>query len=443
MRPSLTRESLAFSLPIVGELLLMSLLSMVTLSLVGHLGARELSSVGLSAQPVAISLAFFQSISIGATALIARSVGAGRLDQARQVVVQALYLAVAMGLILGVPAWIFARPLVGALGAQADTLDSAAMYMRYMALGMVFQALPTAVTSILRGAGDSRTPMVYNIITNGVNLVLSLVLIHGFFGLPRLGLMGAALGTTLAKMVNTLLAIRALFSGKNPIAIKLSEIRGLNRGIIHRILRVGVSSAAEALAMRVGFLFYSRIIADLGTLSFAAHQIILSTTSFGSNLVQGLSAGAASLTGRSLGAENPGLARGYTRSLARVGLGASLAMGLVFFFWGGEVARLFTEDPGVISLTGRVLRIAALITLPQNFLAVLSGALRGAGDTRWPLVAALTGMISARIGLSFVFVLVFRWGLEGAWLAALADQSIRALVILGRYRGGRWQSMEV
>jgi Na+-driven multidrug efflux pump len=195
--------------------------------------------------------------------------------------------------------------------------------------------------------------------------------------------------------------------------------------------------------MRVGFLFYSRIIADLGTLAFAAHQIILSTTSFGSNLVQGLSAGAASLTGRSLGAGDPGLAKRYNRSLAGFGLLVSGLIGVLFFGWGGHVARLFTSDQQVILLTGRVLKIAALITLPQSFLAIFSGALRGAGDTRWPLIAALTGMVTARIGLSFVFVLILNLGLEGAWLAALADQSIRALVIMKRYRTGKWQGMEV
>lgn len=436
-------KSARFALPIVAEFLLMSLIGMVNLSLVGHLGTTALSAVGLSSQPVAISISLFQSISIGATALVARAVGAKRFEEAEKAVYQSLYIAVASGGILGVLSFIFAQPIVLGMGAQSDSLGLAVVYMRYMAAGMVFQAIPTAVTSVLRGAGDAKSPMYYNIITNLANALFGLVLIHGMLFVPALGIHGAGAATTLAKILNTALAILALYRSQTPIRLRFSKLPAADVGIMKRIMAVGSSAAVESMAMRAGFVFYSRIIADLGTLQFAAHQIILSATQFGSNAMHGLSAAAAAFTGRSLGEGSPELAKMYNRSLVEFGLVVSFCSGILFFGWGELVARVFTDDKEVIRLTGSVLKIAAAITIPQCFLSVLSGALRGAGDTKWTMYSAFAGMIIARVGLSYVLVIRMNLGLEGAWVAALADQSIRSLVVTVRYLRGKWRFLDV
>ncbi|GAB6089444.1 MATE family efflux transporter [Spirochaeta dissipatitropha] len=435
--------SIRFSLPIMAEFLLMSLIAMVNLSLVGHLGPGALSAVGLSSQPVAISLALFQSISIGVSALVARSVGARNFVEAQMAVYQSLYIAVASGAVIGIVSFIFAEQIVIGMGAQSDTLESAVIYMRFMAAGMIFQAIPTAVTSILRGAGDATSPMWYNIITNIVNALFGFLLIHGLLFIPAMGITGAGLATTLAKIVNTFLAMYALYRSPLPIRLKLARLPRPDFSIMKRIMAVGSSAAAESMAMRAGFVFYSRIIADLGTLQFAAHQIILSATQFGSNAMKGLSAASSSFTGRSLGEENPSLARKYNRSLMEIGLLISICSGILFFGWGELVARIFTDDREVIRLTGSVLKIAAVITIPQSFLSILSGALRGAGDTRWTMYSAFAGMIVARVGLSYILVIRMNLGLEGAWIAALADQGIRAVFVTARYLRGKWIYLKV
>ena len=441
------QSTLRFALPIVAEYILMSLIAAVNLALVGHLGPAALSAVGLSSQPVAISLALFQSISVGATALVARAVGAGDHHAAEAVVYQALYIAVGAGLIAGVGAFTFAERIVLGMGAKPETLQSATLYMRFMAVGKLFQAVPTTVTAGLRGAGNSTGPMWYNILTNLVNAVLGLVLIHGVWGFPAWGLLGAAVATTVAKIFNTWAALtvlrRVLRHGGAPGSLRLRALPPPDRALTRRILMVGNSAAVESLAMRAGFVFYSRIIADLGTVQFAAHQIILSATQFGSNTVQGLSAAASSYTGRALGAREPATALRRNRILLEFGLLTSLALGVLFWGWGAVVARWFTRDPQTVRLAAQILRIAAIITIPQSLLAILSGALRGAGDTKWPMYGAFAGVILARVGLAFILVVRFGMGLHGAWLAALADQTIRALFTTVRYARGKWIALRV
>ncbi len=448
LKPEITkseirRSILTFSGPIIAELMLMSMISMVNLSMVGHLGAYALSSVGLTNQPVIISLAVFQSFNVGATALISRFIGAKEGQMAKAVVIQTLLISVILGSILALVGFVFAKPIVSFLGAQKDTLTTATTYMKYMAVGMLFQSIPTAITSIFRGAGESKIPMRYNIISNIINAAAGFILIYGFWFIPSSGLQGAAIATTLAKLVACIMSIVALFKTKLPVAISFKDHFRLDFQVIKRIMNIGISAAGEQLAFRIGFMLYAKIVADLGTVAFAAHQVCLNVTQFVSNIINGLSVAASSFTGRNLGAKNPELAEEYCRQINRIGLVFSVSIGSLFFLAGQPIAGIYTSDPAVISLVVMVLKIAVFITIPQNYLSIVAGCLRGAGDTRWPLISAIIGMIVARVSLAALFVIVFHWGLGGAWFAAVLDQSIRSVLIYYRFRTGKWKQIAV
>ena len=196
----------------------MSLISMVNLSMVGHLGAYALSSVGLTNQPVFIGVAVFQSFNVGATALISRFIGAKDYKSAKDVTIQTLMMSVIFGAIIAIISVIFSREIVMFMGAKEDTIEPATMFMRYMGIGLFFQAIPTAVASILRGAGDSKSSMRYNIASNIVNVIVGYLLIYGFGFIPCLGLEGAAIGATAAKAVACIMSIYALIKTNMPIA---------------------------------------------------------------------------------------------------------------------------------------------------------------------------------------------------------------------------------
>jgi putative MATE family efflux protein len=354
-----------------------------------------------------------------------------------------MIMSVILGGLVAVVGVVFAKPIVRFLGAQLDTLEPSTMYMQYMAVGMLFQAIPTAVTSILRGAGESKIPMRYNIASNIVNVVAGFLLIYGLGLFPGMGLKGAAIATTLAKLTACVMSVYALFRIQLPISISFRDCYKLDFRVIKRIMNIGISAAGEQLAMRIGFLLYTKIIADLGTVSLAAHQVVGNITQFVSNAVNGLSAAASSFTGRHLGAKRPDLAERYCKEMNRMGLVYSLSVGSLFFLAGGPLSRIYTSDLGVIALSAFVLKIATLITWPQNYLSIVSGCLRGAGDTRWPLVSALVGMVVARVTLAAIFVKVFHWGLAGAWMAAVADQSVRSVLIYYRFKTGKWKDIVV
>jgi len=442
-KAEIRKTILSFSWPIIAELMLMSLIGVVNLSMVGHLGAYALSAAGLTNQPVFICLAVFQSFNVGATALVSRFIGSKEYREAKAVVIQTMIVSTLLGLILAFFGVVFSKSIVIGMGAQADTVEHASMYMKYMAVGILFQAIPTAVTSILRGAGNSRIPMQYNIISNIVNVVSGFVLIYGLGIFPGLGLQGAAIASTLAKLSACVMALYALFQTDLPVAISWKDRFRLDFSILKRIMNIGISAAGEQFFMRFGLLLYAKIIAGLGTEAFAAHQICLNVTQLLSNVINGFSMAASSFTGRNLGAKRPDLAETYCNELQKIGLVFSVFAGLMFFFAGSPISRIYTSDQGVIRQAADVLRITILIVVPQNYLSIVSGCLRGAGDTRWPLISSFIGMIFARVSLAALFVLVFHWGLIGAWMAAISDQTVRSILIYYRFKTGKWKEIVV
>lgn len=437
------KEVIKFSAPLVAENLLMSLITVLNSSMVGHLGKVALASVGLTSQPVFIFTAVFQAFNVGATALIARFIGSKHSEDVKNVMIQTLMTSTLLGAIVSVLGYIFSAQLVTLMGAQSDTLESATMYMRYMSIGAFFQAVPLAIASILRGAGRSRPPMVYNTIANVINVIVGFLLINGVAFLPKLGLEGAAIGATVAKITACLISIAILFRSPAPINLSLQDKFKFDLKMIKRIMDISISAAGEQFVMRMGMLVYTKTIAEIGTVSLAAHQVINNITGLVSNVVSGLSIAASSYTGRSLGAKNPTLAEKYVYEIEMIGFIFSLSVGILFFTCGYPLGRIFTNDTEVLELVKKVLIIGGLLTFPQNIQMVTTGCLRGAGDTKWPLVTALVTVTVCRVGLAIVFVKVFKFGLFGAWSAALFDQSLRAVFCSIRYKSGKWKTVKV
>jgi putative MATE family efflux protein len=421
----------------------MSLISVINASMVGHLGKVALASVGLSSQPVFIFTAVFQAFNVGATALIARFIGSKEYSDVKNVMMQSLMISILLGAIVAVLGYTYSAQLVILMGAQRDTLESATMYMKYMSIGALFQAVPLAIASILRGAGRSRPPMIYNTTANVVNVIVGFLLINGVGNFPKLGLEGAAIGATVAKIVACFISVVILFTSQAPINLSFKDRIKLDFKMLGRIMNISISAAGEQFIMRMGMLVYTKTIAEIGTVSLAAHQVINSITGLVSNVVSGFSIAASSYTGRSLGAKKPELAEKYVYEIKMMGYIFSLSIGILFFTCGYPMGRVFTNDVEVLQMVKNVLIIGGLLTFPQNIQMVYSGSLRGAGDTKWPLVTALVTVTFCRVGLAIIFVKVFNFGLFGAWSAALFDQSLRAVFCNIRYKSGKWKTLKV
>ncbi len=430
--------------PVVAELMLVSLLGMVNMIMVGHIGTNALAAVGITTQPVLISFIFFQAFNVGGTALVARAIGADNVAQAKKISALTLWLNTIVGVVIGLLTFIFSRDLVLFMGAQPSYLDDAVLYMQYSALGVMLQAIPAAVSALVRGAGNTRIPAVYNLASNIVNVIVGFVLVYLPFSFSQLGVKGVAIAQLVAKAVALVMALYAMLNNGN-LAIRLNarDIVRPDFAALGKLVYIGFPAALEQLAMRAGLLIFSKLVADLGDVALAAHTINMNIQGLVFNFGAALGAAATSLAGRTLGAGEPALANAYLKETRRIGMATSLVFTVILIAIPGPISRLFTADQAVVAASAAVLWLGALMVPFQTSQLIISGGLRGAGDTVWPLVATVLGVGIVRVGAGYLGMVTLGLGLTGAWAAFLFDQVTRSVVIFLRFRTGRWQHRKI
>lgn len=449
----LYRTVLAIAAPAVVELVLTSATSLADTIMVGQLGAYAISAVGMTTQPRFIMLATFIALNVGTTALVARFKGQGNKKDAELVTTQSILLAFAIAVLLTVFGVIFARPMVLFMGAGPDTVEAATSYFRILMLGFVPTVLPIAISALLRGVGDTRISMKYNLTANLVNIVFNYLLIYGKFGFPRLEVAGAAIATVIGNTVGCGMAFWAIlgkpFRKPGKAASEFIELHFTRQNCIpdlpmlKRLFKIGLPSAGEQLALRLGLLIYTITITALGTKIFAAHQIVLSILNLSFVNGQAFGIAATSLTGQALGRGDPEEAESASAACQKVGAVISTTMGLLMFAFRKPLMLLFTSDPEIIALGAGVMILAALIQPFQSSFQIYAGALRGAGDSLYPAISMAIGILGIRPSLSWLLVHVFSMGLFGAWLALTVDQAARFTFIAVRFRRGKWIHVKV
>ena len=265
---------LRLAVPSAAELMLGMLVGLVNTYLVGHLGAASLTAVGLSSQWAMVGSVLFSAVGTGATALVARMAGARQWADASRVLGQALIVAVAMGALAVVGLELTAGAALRLMGAEPEALALGVPYLRVVSSVYVLTAVMFIGNACLRGAGDTRTPMWVMGAVNLTNLAVSWTLIHGVAGLPRLGVMGAAVGEVMARLVGAGLVLAVLLRGRAGMRLSVGGMR-FDAGLVRRMLRVGLPAGVEQLVFRFGMLLYARVVSSLGTAAFAAHQVAL------------------------------------------------------------------------------------------------------------------------------------------------------------------------
>ncbi len=431
--------------PSMVELLLTQLASMVDLMMVGQLGAWALTSVGLTTQPKFLFMTIFQALNVGATAMVARYKGAGRADKANLVMRQALMMTLLASFVMSFIGYFSSEWMVGFMGASdAESLAGGTIYLQIQMIGFVPMALTTAITAVLRGVGNSRTAMIYNVVANAVNVVLNYFLIYGHMGFPAMGIAGASLATILGQLVAMIMAFFAVMrQNSGYLHLRLRDGFRPDRESVTAIFKVGFPAMIEQLIMRAGIIIYSKTVASLGTVAFATHQVCMNIQALTFMNGQAFGVSATSLVGQCLGKRRPDMAEQYSRRTRQVGMMVSLLLATCFLLFSRQIVSLYNDDPEIIQLGGTILMFLAFIQPFQASQFILAGVLRGAGDTQAIAVITFLTVLLVRPGLALLMVYGFHWGLPGAWVALAADQLLRSLLVWLRYNAGKWKTIKV
>jgi putative MATE family efflux protein len=398
--------------------------------------------VGLGGQVLNLVAALFGAIGVGTTALVARTIGAQNPAEANQLLRQALLLALTLGAVVALAGWLLAEPIIRLLGAAPEVVVTGTAWLQTVSPSFALIGVLLAGNAALRGAGDTRSPLLVMLMVNVVNVAVAWPLTYGAFGLPALGVVGSGLGATAGHMTGGLMVLALLLRGRGPLRVGLA-LPAPDFARLRRILNIGLPAGAEQVMLQLALLNLAVVISTFGTAAYAAHSVGLRISALSFLPGWGFSIAATTLVGQELGARNPERARQSAYAAFWMAFVVMFIMGVVLFVFEAPILRIFTDDPAVLAAGAIVIQMSAVQqpVLAASF--VFSGALRGAGDTRATMLITVTSIWGLRLLLAYVFGILLGWGLFGAWLAIWCDFAFRSTMFYLRFRGGKWQTLRV
>lgn len=448
---SLTRQVLVLSAWPLLEQLMSFLVGTVDLSLAGRLRPQAVAVIAADALGVASYLQWlmamvYSSVGVGAGALIARAVGGRHRRVANAALGQALLIALALGLLTGTVVWTAAPAIVTWSGLNAQAGGMAVTYLRIISLTTPAAAVLLVGNAALRAAGDTRMPFAVMVVVNAVNIVVSVTLVFGPGALGGHGVAGIAAGTAVAWAVGCATVLTVLVRGYGGIRLRLIRLRP-HAHTAWRIVRVGSPNLAESFfGMWLGNFIVLRIVAGLDTAEpgiVGAHMIGIRVESLSFLAGFAFATAAATLAGQYLGLGDAHRARRAIAIAWAMGAAVMAVMGVLFFLMPERFVRVITDSPRLVDLSAPLLRICGPIQVFFATSMVLSGGLRGAGDTATTFKLTVFSIFFVRVPAVLVMGPWMGWGLTGVWLALCGELVVRGGIFAARYRHGGWTRVQV
>lgn len=457
--PSAVSEVLRLTGPAVLTTLLQTMAFLADRIMLARHSEVALGSMQISGTIMWSVFSVFFGSMVGTVALIARRVGAGELERARVVARAALRLAAIIGLVVGIVGSLTAGSIAHAMAPNEPAIASCATdYMRVGFLSFPAMFVATAGSLILNGSGDTKSTFWIGTLANLINIGANYLLIYGAtigpIEIPQLGAAGAALATALNYVVQCGLILWVLQRERCPVRVERlfgrspSDPCGERERVARReLLRLSSPAVAERVVIHVGYVVFAGMVTMLGATAMAAHQALLTLESICFLGAEGFGIAAATVVGQFLGRRD---ADGSTRGGGFAAIACALALtGCGLAIWASASLSLpVFVAPGE---SGEELIMAAMITMPFLVLAqpmmglavVLGHGLRGAGDIRSPLLAAVIGGLLVRVSGAWLLAIVLGLGLRGIWIATAIDWTVRTVILGMVFVRGRWRSLEL
>lgn len=412
------------------------------LKMVGDLGMEAVAGVSAGGLVYWLLQSSVMAVTTGLAALLARAAGARDERLADATLRQSIVLGSLFGLVTLAAMLPLTEPLISLYGVEPLVVSYGSEYLRWLLIGNVPFTLTFVFGAALRAAGDSRTPLWIGIIANVLNVFLNWVLIYGHLGAPALGVAGAGIASSLAMLFQVVVFWPLWTSGRTILRLTHSSFRP-DPGLWRRIMHIGYPAAIEGVLFHFGLFAFMRLISMYGTAEFTAYQLGAQILALSFLPGIGFMTAAATLVGQHLGEREPERA---ARSGWRSMLGAITAMSLLgagIIALSEPLARWFIDDARVVPLVVDFIWILGAVQPLMAIEFALSGALRGAGDTRFPLLAIFIGLFMCRLVPATLATLVFHAPIQIVWSTLVLDYAAKSVMLSVRFKRGRWKQIEV
>lgn len=434
---------LSLSIPAILEQLVGTAMSYIDTAMVGSIGYKATASIGVVASSTWLVGGITSSVALGFAVQVAQHLGAGREEDARSVVKESIIFTFLFGFALSLLCYIIGFFLPSWLGAEEDIKRDAMLYFQVRALFIPLSLLSVVFSSHLRCSGNVLLPSLMNIGMCVLDVLFNFICIYPtryigevkVYGLG-LGVTGASLGTGLAE--GTIGILLFLFTIKGKGQLRLREKGGwhLTKNCIKKMVFLGAPSALERVTISLAQILMTAVVAAMGAVSVAANYVAVQTEGICYLPAYGISSAATAMVGQSIGAGRKDLAKRFAAIAIVFGVLIVLLLAVLLFIYAPFLASLLTSESEVIELAATVLRIVAFSEPLFALAIVVSGALRGAGDSKGPFLLSSSTMWGIRV-LS-VLVYTKRFGVIGVWISMAIELATRGTVLFIRFLRGRW-----
>lgn len=433
---------LAMAAPAIIEMGLNTLLGVADTIMIGQMiDSGAIASVGFSNQIMFFLIFTFSAFNTGAVALISRANGEKDTPKMVRIAEQNVVLNLVMGIAVMALAFIFRSDIFRIYEIEQKIFDDALIYFNYILIGFVPMFLSFAFASILRGTGDTKTPMWVTAFANILNIIGNYVLISGWSIFPEMGIGGAALSTSISRIVAVCIYIYVLYVKDSEIKLKAKWF--VDRHIIAPLFRISLPGGIEQFFMQLSFLVVGVFISKLDTNAESLFRILIQIESLSFMPAVGVSIAAATLVGKSLGEKDIQKATDIGGTSSLLGILWGIFVGVIFVVVPLPLLYAFTSDQTVITLGIPVMIYMALNQPGLNYMIVMGGALRGAGDTYKVMLYTMVRLWALFVPLSYLFILVLDQGVAGLWQAEIISILTTALIIYRRFHSKKWALLSI
>ena len=431
------KDILRLAIPAMLALASQPLLSIGDTAMIGRLGVEPLAARAVGAAIIGGIYWIFTFLSFGTTTLVGYHHGAHDLRACGETYLHAISVALLGGIVVACAGLLFATPLYSLMGAASNVADEGVPYFRIYIASAPFTFIFFASVGFFRGTLNTSTPMFVAFLISGTHLLLDYGFIYGHFGLPRLGLKGAAIAAWIAQLVGAATCLGIFFFSRSMAAYRATQWRiSLTR--LRPLFRIGSDLAIRTGALRGSLVFATSCAARMGANILSAHEIAFQLMLLGSDVIDGLAVAGQALVAKYLGSAQKEKAYEMGKTLLRCGAVAGLVFGVAFIEARDAIVNFFTNSTVVkLLLGGGVILFVALFQPLNGIVFVLDGLLIGARDTRFLMWAMLIGALGIFVPISWMS-LHWGWGLTGIWAGVGALMSWRLVTLLYRFCSRNW-----
>ncbi len=445
---AMDREIINLAWPSITEQILEMFVGIASTIFMAWLGTAAVAGVGMVNMLMNFLQTVFAGLSIGTTVIIARVTGEGNIAEAKRTLIQSGYMAILIGIVMLIVGKIFSFSILKLFlgGAEEAVFNLGYSYFGIILFNLPFFVLDIIVSGAMRGAGDTKTPMV---ITGGVNILnifLNIVLVFGvpFLHIPGMGVMGSAIAVTTSRIIGVTARVLVLYNRKGlRLNLSLKDDYSLKPQLMKRIINIGVPGFIEQAVMQGGFLILQVIIVTMGTVAMAAYQVGININAIAFFPIFGFAIANTTLVGQSLGEKQYDRANTYAYESLKITMIFGFVLGILMFIFAPQMAKLYTHDPLVIKEAVGIVRTFAVLEPLMGVLNICSATLKTAGDIKYVMVTSLIGLWILRVLPSYTFDRLFSWGLVAVMIGIMLDFTARSMMYLVRMNKGKWKYLKV